>query len=363
MNARWTAESNERAGLDARALGLNTRDLWRLSDAIKRLHAQDTLDQVAWEAVACIQGLIDCDWASVGLASPRFTKPSRFWSRCNSAQERTAGAFAAFYHQHPMWRNFWGCLRPQALQLLELSTPRELSSLPIHHEVFRPLSVANMLGVPMPGSSMFAVGAIRDRPRPFSRRDGLVLEVLSDHLADAARTLRATASHAIPWADEHSDVAGRVEFVALDPLGNVVGQSPGAGAILDRFFPRSSARGKLPDAVQSWLAERPPEHMLRAANDRRRVELRRFDPRVRPGCYLALHEEKLTAAWPAPAGLTPREGEIVRWVVRGKTNPEIGCILGISARTVQKHLGSVFDKLGVPTRTALVTEVLDRAPG
>jgi DNA-binding CsgD family transcriptional regulator len=363
MNGRSTAASNEGAGLDTRALGLNTRDLWQLSDTIKRLHTPTTLDQVASTAVACIQDLIDCDWASVGLASPRFTKPSRFWSQCSTAQDRTAGAFAAFYDQHPIWRAFWRHLRPQAVQLLQISTPSELASLPINHEVLKPLSVANVLGVCMPGSSMFAVGAIRDRPRPFSHRDGLVLSVLSDHLAAAARALRATASHAIPWAAEESEIVGRVEFVALDPLGNVVGRSPGAGATLDRFFPRSIAREGLPDAVQSWFSERSEEPVLCVADDRRRLELRRFDPRVRPGSYLALYEEKRAGVWPTLAGLTPREAEIVRWVVGGKTNPEIGCILGISPRTVQKHLGSVFDKLGVPTRTALVTEVLDREPG
>lgn len=40
------------------------------------------------------------------------------------------------------------------------------------------------------------------------------------------------------------------------------------------------------------------------------------------------------------------------WVARGKTNADVAAILGISARTVQKHLENVFGKLGVETRTA-----------
>ena len=58
--------------------------------------------------------------------------------------EEDRRAFAAFYHQHPMWRDFWERLHPQATQLLQLSTPSELASLAIHHEVFKPLSVANI---------------------------------------------------------------------------------------------------------------------------------------------------------------------------------------------------------------------------
>lgn len=41
-------------------------------------------------------------------------------------------------------------------------------------------------------------------------------------------------------------------------------------------------------------------------------------------------------------GLTPREAEVLSWVAQGKTNREVGMILGSSARTVQKHLEHVF---------------------
>lgn len=57
-------------------------------------------------------------------------------------------------------------------------------------------------------------------------------------------------------------------------------------------------------------------------------------------------------------GLTPREAEILMWIARGKTNKEVGLILETSPRTVNKHLEHVFEKLGVPTRTAAVAKVL-----
>ena len=46
--------------------------------------------------------------------------------------------------------------------------------------------------------------------------------------------------------------------------------------------------------------------------------------------------------------------------MQGKTNPEIGTILGIQLTTVKKHLESVFTKLGVENRTAAVTLVLEK---
>jgi CheY-like chemotaxis protein/DNA-binding CsgD family transcriptional regulator len=50
--------------------------------------------------------------------------------------------------------------------------------------------------------------------------------------------------------------------------------------------------------------------------------------------------------------LTPKEAEVLYWVVKGKTNRDIGDILGSSPMTVKKHLEHVFVKLGVETRTA-----------
>ncbi len=48
--------------------------------------------------------------------------------------------------------------------------------------------------------------------------------------------------------------------------------------------------------------------------------------------------------------LTHREVEVLKWVVDGKTNQEIGATLGISEKTVEKHLEAIFRKLGVASR-------------
>jgi DNA-binding NarL/FixJ family response regulator len=48
--------------------------------------------------------------------------------------------------------------------------------------------------------------------------------------------------------------------------------------------------------------------------------------------------------------LSPREIEVLRGVVAGKTNQEIGFELGISDKTVEKHLDAIFTKLKVASR-------------
>lgn len=51
-------------------------------------------------------------------------------------------------------------------------------------------------------------------------------------------------------------------------------------------------------------------------------------------------------------GLTAREAEVLLWLSRGKTNRDIGEIVGMAPRTVNKHLEHVFAKLNVETRAA-----------
>ncbi len=58
--------------------------------------------------------------------------------------------------------------------------------------------------------------------------------------------------------------------------------------------------------------------------------------------------------------LTQRELDVIRLAARGKTNRQIGIELGISHRTVQGHLASIYGKLDVNSRTEAVTEALRR---
>jgi DNA-binding CsgD family transcriptional regulator len=61
-------------------------------------------------------------------------------------------------------------------------------------------------------------------------------------------------------------------------------------------------------------------------------------------------------------GLTAREAEVLHWVARGKTNRDIGDILGTSPRTITKHMEHILPKLGVETRTAAAAMALKVHP-
>jgi DNA-binding CsgD family transcriptional regulator len=50
--------------------------------------------------------------------------------------------------------------------------------------------------------------------------------------------------------------------------------------------------------------------------------------------------------------LTVREAQVLFWIAKGKSNRDIGEILGLSARTVNKHLEQIYVKLGVENRAS-----------
>ena len=52
-----------------------------------------------------------------------------------------------------------------------------------------------------------------------------------------------------------------------------------------------------------------------------------------------------------PYGLTFRELTILRLMVTGKSNKEIGAVLGISSLTVNKHVANILRKMGAGSRT------------
>ncbi len=58
-------------------------------------------------------------------------------------------------------------------------------------------------------------------------------------------------------------------------------------------------------------------------------------------------------------GLTAREAEVLLWIARGKANKDIGEILGLSPRTVNKHLEQIYVKLGVENRASAAVKTAE----
>jgi len=106
-----------------------------------------------------------------------------------------------------------------------------------------------------------------------------------------------------------------------------------------------------------------PSHGLVLAREGRRVSFALHESTGDDEWLLVLTESNDRATIEALGlafRLTTREAEVLHWVAQGKTNRDIGDILGTSPRTVHKHLEHVFAKLGVETRTAAAAMALGK---
>jgi DNA-binding CsgD family transcriptional regulator len=72
----------------------------------------------------------------------------------------------------------------------------------------------------------------------------------------------------------------------------------------------------------------------------------------------ALHIQRATKAF-ASLKMTPREAEVLFWISQGKSNHDIGIILGAKTGTVCKHVEHIFRKLNVENRTAAAMVALE----
>jgi DNA-binding CsgD family transcriptional regulator len=171
-----------------------------------------------------------------------------------------------------------------------------------------------------------------------------VLDLLQPHFgrlwraAQTRRRLQAVLT-ALDWESEQE---GR-GVIVLTAGGGIEAVSPTAHRLVREFF-GASRETNLPPALADWI-ESSAQTMQRHDKERHL----RID---RSGDALLLQATRDNL------GLTARDRQILAWVARGKTNPEIARTLWIAPTTVSKHLENIYAKLGVRTRTAAVARFL-----
>ncbi|RKR69390.1 LuxR family two component transcriptional regulator [Acidovorax sp. 94] len=171
-------------------------------------------------------------------------------------------------------------------------------------------------------------------------------EVLA-RLATHVRNAQATR-----LAREAVDVAG-LGVVVLDGQGRVAWRSPQALRWLEAAFAADPAPA---DAAAAWLvrAQATGDQTLALAGGRQLLARHLGASGLAESMLLLSHTtpEAIAPRHLQQVALTPRETEVLSWLSKGKTNRDIADILGMSPRTVNKHLEHIFEKLGVETRTA-----------
>jgi DNA-binding NarL/FixJ family response regulator len=172
------------------------------------------------------------------------------------------------------------------------------------------------------------------------------------HLANARLTQSARAA---------LDVSGRF-LLAVSRQGKIVWATPQAQKLLSENLATSpDDEFVLPDPMLQWLEQaqngKAGSRAQAMASFPENEQLRlQYMGKLAPNEFLLRLAKDPGGDTPAEfsseLGLTTREGEVLSWLSKGKTNRDIAQILGLSPRTVDKHLEQIYAKLGVENRTA-----------
>jgi DNA-binding NarL/FixJ family response regulator len=198
--------------------------------------------------------------------------------------------------------------------------------------------------------SGFAAGCVDYVAKPINPDE--LLARIRVHLVNARRA--ASAQTAL-------DVSGRF-LMAVNGQGKIMWATPQAQKLLSANLPADAGDElELPELMLQWLDQaqkgkagsKTPALASFPKNEALRLQ---YMGKLGPNEFLLRLAKDPGADTPAEfsseLGLTTREGEVLSWLSKGKTNRDIAQILGLSPRTVDKHLEQIYSKLGVENRTA-----------
>lgn len=272
--------------------------------------------------------------------------------------------------EHPFVAHCRGSRSARAFRLCDLAPREAFLATGLYANLYRFLGIEHQLLmlVASPGSRWRAL-VLNRRTHEFTEDERVALESLWPHITLAERNLRrALRARSPTLAEAARDEASAV--IVIRSSGAVTLCTERARLWLAEYFDTVFvARGvTLPAPLMEWAKKR-----VEAEGEGKRLRTVQRDAftlsrgerclvadlivdRGKDSHIMRLEEIALNAppASLAALGLTPREAEVLSWVAQGKTNREIGMILGSSARTVQKHLEHVFQKIGVESRTAAI---------
>jgi len=213
----------------------------------------------------------------------------------------------------------------------------------------------------------FEAGGVDYVVKPIRPRE--VMARIAAHMASARQARQARNA---------LDAFGHASLTVSVRSGRILWQTPLARKLMGEYFdvPETVAPPEMVDwlarTVRLALAEGgddalpnwgpvPPSWQVNQGG--KRLSFTVHQPTGDEEWLLVMQESSDQAAMDALSAefkLTTREGEVLYWVVKGKTNRDIGDILGSSPATVKKQLEHVFAKLGVETRTAAAGLAMSR---
>ena len=336
-------------------------------DCVGELHSfRDPPALRSWLLDTALPKLVPSDWLSyneIDLLNPANTlailKPEspEFF-------QQLFPRFREVAHQHPLITRQLESPNFPVHKISDFLRQEEYHRLELYRDVYRHLGVEYQIAATLKlEPDRITAFALSRRQNDFTERDRAILEMLRPHLVIAFNHL------AVAGERQNLLDCARLALKEFSSATIIVNTQ---GRILYHVGPGlqwiGAARSEsLPAAMTHWISEYPLNSRRKAmclTAPAGEVHIRAVPTtsRNRILLVLTLDGDSPSSQGDNDFGLTPRENEVARWICRGKSNADIAAILGISPRTVHKHVEHIFARLGVESRVALTVRLLEHRP-
>jgi DNA-binding CsgD family transcriptional regulator len=354
---------------------LSQQDQDAVLEALRDLYAETDLARLRPLMLRLVSRLVANDWASFNEIA-REDHRSVINIRIPDSveiQNRAPGLLACV-GEHPRLK-----LAPigsfAAYTMSDFLPWRDFARTTMFNDYYRYVGVRYQLFFTFDGGhGPFRGIAINRRHRDFSARDRSVLDLVSRHFGQAhANAARFERLQLVATAFEEPRGSALEMTLNLSADYRVEGLSEAGRRWIELHLGIAFHEGlPAPEPLRRWLRSeqdlrnqpgflQEPRPLLRMFGSTGAITARFVvqDADGRMLLFLKSTAPETPVAKPCLPELTARENEVLSWIARGKSNPEIAIILGLSVRTVYKHVENLFAKIGVETRAQAMVRALE----
>lgn len=361
---------------------LSQKDLQKILLFLRSLYAPCCLDKFPVQILSALSRLVSAETFAIGSFNIWDTPFSpRFYTFPYPEIAMAAESFTSQrqnFLAHPVAKNYCQTMDGQALAISDFWNEREFQRRTDFYAFFQSVGLEDQMAIyfQIPtignadqfhqGQDHLTLSISRDR-RNFSERDRLILNLIRPHLEQAYQNI-AAFTQVQKELIQLNQATEQVGLIALFMDGKVEWISQKAGELLHKYYPLSKLSNSLPDILQRWVNhqislliqsnEIPSAlHPLYLEQNGSRLMVRLNYHEALQRIYLLLEEiqpHTFSLQYLEMLGLTKREAEVLFWVTRDLSTHEISQMLGMSDRTVKKHLENIYEKFGVKSRLGAV---------
>ncbi|RCJ17653.1 hypothetical protein A6S26_30615 [Nostoc sp. ATCC 43529] len=352
------------------------------------LYASCSIDKFPIQILTALPKLVGAETFAIGSFKIRGTLfLPRFYAFPHPEVGMAVESFTSQrqkFFTHPVAKHYVKTLDGQALAISDFFSEREFQSREAFYAFFQSFGLKDQMAIhfELPsianadrfhqGQDHLVLSINRDR-RNFNERDRLILNLIRPHLQQAYQNI-AAFTQVQEQLSQLNQATEQVGLIALFLDGKVEWISQKAGELLHKYYPLSKLPNSLPDILQRWInhqisllkqsTEIPsPVHQLHLEHNGTQLKVKLNYHAALERVYLLLEEiqpNEFSVKYLEMLGLTKREAEVLFWVARDRSTQEISQQLGMSDRTVKKHLENVYKKFDVQSRLGAVMYALQK---